>query len=113
MSMPFQEEIERLVRGEHHEPHRLLGAHPEAGKVRVRAWRPDARQVSILANGQREVLERIHPAGLFEGTLPGQTGAAARAGLERLPAYRFEGSDGERDLHADPPRRFLRSLGRS
>src|SRR6266536_3037421 len=111
MSMPFQEEIERLVRGEHHEPHRLLGAHPEAGKVRVRAWRPDARQVSVLANGGREVLERIHPAGLFEGTLPGETGAAARAGAERLPAYRLEVSDGEHVVEVDDPYRFLPTLG--
>src|SRR6266516_3584988 len=111
MSMPFQEEIERLVRGEHHEPHRLLGAHPEAGKVRVRAWRPDARQVSVVADGRREVLERIHPAGLFEGTLPGPGGAAARTGAERLPAYRLEVSDGERVVEVDDPYRFLPTVG--
>ncbi len=109
--MPFQEEIERLVRGEHHEPHRLLGAHPEAGKVRVRAWRPDARQVSVVADGRREVLERIHPAGLFEGTLPGPGGAAARTGAERLPAYRLEVSDGERVVEVDDPYRFLPTVG--
>jgi 1,4-alpha-glucan branching enzyme len=110
--MPFQEEIERLVRGEHHEPHHLLGAHPEAGRVRVRAWRPDARQVAVLADGGRAVLERIHPAGLFEGTLPGRTGAVVGgAGAERLPAYRLEVSDGERVVEVEDPYRFLPTVG--
>jgi 1,4-alpha-glucan branching enzyme len=104
MSMPVNEEIERLVRGEHHEPHRLLGAHPDGGQVRVRAWRPDARQVSVLTDGGREVLERVHPAGLFEGTL-------ASAGAGRLPAYRLEVSDGERVVEVEDPYRFLPTLG--
>jgi 1,4-alpha-glucan branching enzyme len=102
MSMPFQEEIERLVRGEHHEPHSLLGAHPEEGRVRVRAWRPDARQVSVLVDGAREVLRRIHPAGLFEGTLPG---AAA------IQPYRLEVSVGERVVEVEDPYRFLPTVG--
>jgi len=104
MSMPVNEEIERLVRGEHHEPHRLLGAHPDAGQVRVRAWRPDARQVSVLTDGGRAVLERVHPAGLFEGTL-------ASAGDGRLPAYRLEVSDGERVVEVEDPYRFPPTLG--
>ncbi|HEX8929671.1 MAG TPA: alpha-amylase family glycosyl hydrolase, partial [Actinomycetota bacterium] len=104
MSMPVNEEIERLVRGEHHEPHRLLGAHPDGGQVRVRAWRPGAKQVSVLTDGGREVLERVHPAGLFEGTL-------ASAGDGRLPAYRLEVSDGERVVEVEDPYRFLPTLG--
>jgi 1,4-alpha-glucan branching enzyme len=104
MSMPVNEEIERLVRGEHHEPHRLLGAHPDGGQVRVRAWRPDAKQVSVLTDGGREALERVHPAGLFEGTL-------ASAGDGRLPAYRLEVSDGERVVEVEDPYRFLPTLG--
>ncbi len=104
MSMPVNEEIERLVRGEHHEPHRLLGAHPDAGQVRVRAWRPDARQVIVLTDGGRAVLERVHPAGLFEGTL-------ASAGDGRLPAYRLEVSDGERVVEVEDPYRFPPTLG--
>jgi 1,4-alpha-glucan branching enzyme len=104
MSMPVNEEIERLVRGEHNQPHRLLGAHPDAGQVRVRAWRPDARQVSVLTDGGRKVLERVHPAGLFEGTL-------ASAGDGRLPAYRLEVSDGEHVMEVEDPYRFLPTLG--
>ncbi len=43
-----KDEVERLVRGEHHEPHRLLGAHTEDGRVVVRAFRPDATGVVAL-----------------------------------------------------------------
>ncbi|HZD02480.1 MAG TPA: 1,4-alpha-glucan branching protein GlgB [Actinomycetes bacterium] len=93
----MQEEIERLVRGEHHEPHRLLGAHAEGGRVRVRAWRPDARQVAVLVDGQRAPLDKVHPAGLFEGTLP----AAA------VPRYQLEVSDGEHVVTLEDPYRFL------
>jgi 1,4-alpha-glucan branching enzyme len=39
---PERQQIERLVRGEHHEPHRLLGAHLDGDRVRIRAFRPDA-----------------------------------------------------------------------
>jgi 1,4-alpha-glucan branching enzyme len=104
MSKPVNEEIERLVRGEHHEPHRLLGAHPDGGQVLVRAWRPDAKQVSVLTDGGRTELERVHPAGLFEGTL-------ASPGGDRLPAYRLEVADGERVVEVEDPYRFLPTLG--
>jgi 1,4-alpha-glucan branching enzyme len=114
MSMPFQEEIERLVRGEHHEPHRLLGAHREAGRVRVRAWRPGAHKVSVVADGERAVMERIHPAGVFEGTLPvpGGAGGAGGAGAPaRIPSYQLEVSDGDRVVTLEDPYRFPPTLG--
>src|SRR6266542_1340896 len=112
MPMPIQEEIERLVRGEHHEPHRLLGAHSEGGRVWVRAWRPDAREVSVLVDGSRAALDRVHPAGLFEGALPTGGGTAAPAGpAALLPAYRLEVSDGERVVTVDDPYRFPPTVG--
>jgi 1,4-alpha-glucan branching enzyme len=109
MSMPMREEIERLVRGEHHEPHHLLGAHPEAGGIRVRAWRPGAHKVSVVADGERAVMERVHPAGLFEGMLP-----AAAEGVEtggQVPPYRLEVSDGDRVVTVEDPYRFPPTLG--
>jgi 1,4-alpha-glucan branching enzyme len=113
MSMPLQEEIERLVRGEHHEPHRLLGAHPEAGQIRVRAWRPGAHKVSVVSDGERAVMERIHPAGLFEGSLPvpGPGGAVAEGVPGRIPAYQLEVSDGDRVVTLEDPYRFPPTLG--
>jgi 1,4-alpha-glucan branching enzyme len=109
MSMPMREEIERLVRGEHHEPHRLLGAHPEAGGVRVRAWRPGAHKVSVVSDGERAVMERVHPAGLFEGTLP-----VAADGIEvggPIPPYQLEVTDGNRVVTVEDPYRFPPTLG--
>ena len=71
-----KDEVERLVRGEHHEPHRLLGAHTEDGRV-LRAFRPDATAVVALVGDERVKLDQVHPAGLFEGTLDGTTPPAA------------------------------------
>jgi 1,4-alpha-glucan branching enzyme len=76
-----KDEVDRLVRGEHHEPHRLLGAHTEDGRVVVRAFRPDATAVVALVGPEdkpeRVKLEQVHRAGLFEGTLDGATPPAA------------------------------------
>ena len=72
-----KDEVERLVRGEHHEPHRLLGAHTEDGRVVLRAFRPDATAVGALVGDERVKLDQVHPAGLFEGTLGGTTAPAA------------------------------------
>ncbi len=108
MSMPMREEIERLVRGEHHEPHRLLGAHPEAGGVRVRAWRPGAHKVSVVSDGERAVMERVHPAGLFEGTLPVADGIEVGG---PIPEYQLEVTDGDRVVTVEDPYRFPPTLG--
>ena len=66
---PERQQIERLVRGEHHEPHRLLGAHLDENQVTIRAWRPDATGVVALVGDERVALTEIHPAGLFEVVL--------------------------------------------
>ena len=48
------EEIDRLLAGLHHDPHSLLGAHPTAGGVTIRALRPLASQVAVeLPDGSR------------------------------------------------------------
>ena len=73
-------DLARLVRGEHHQPHRVLGPHPQDGQVVIRAWRPDATAVAALVGTDRVELDRVHPAGLFEG-------AVARS---RVPAYQLE-----------------------
>jgi 1,4-alpha-glucan branching enzyme len=96
------DEVERLVRGEHHEPHRLLGAHVEDGKLVVRALRPAATAVVALAGDQRVKLDQVHPAGLFEGVLDG---AAAPA------AYRLEVTYDAGTFTIDDPYRFLPTIG--
>jgi 1,4-alpha-glucan branching enzyme len=63
--------VERLVRGELHDPHSLLGKHQLAsGGAVIRAWRPEATTVGAVAEGTvLAKLEQVHPDGLFEATL--------------------------------------------
>ncbi|MGH2858315.1 MAG: GlgB N-terminal domain-containing protein, partial [Solirubrobacteraceae bacterium] len=72
MTAIAQDELEAIARREHPDPHSILGAHTSDGGVAVRAHRPAARAVSATpAGGEPVELERIHPAGIFEGELPG------------------------------------------
>ncbi|HWS86865.1 MAG TPA: 1,4-alpha-glucan branching protein GlgB [Pyrinomonadaceae bacterium] len=66
-------ELERLLTVNSPDPHALLGAHPTAGGVVVRAFRPDAVRVEVVIDGEspRE-MARTHPAGLFELLLEGR-----------------------------------------
>src|SRR3954469_6870016 len=61
-------QIEQLVRGEHSDPHRLLGVHGTT----VRAFRPGAKEMAILFEGGRVEMVRIHDGGVFEGELPSE-----------------------------------------
>src|SRR5262245_34816011 len=63
-------EVEQLIRGEHANPHYLLGPHSVDGGLTpggvIRVWRPDASAVEVvLADGRRVAAERLHDAGLF------------------------------------------------
>ena len=65
-------DVERLLAGEHSDPHALLGAHPHRNGVLVRTFRPGAESVS--ATGCDGVIE-LAPLGegLFEGVFAGAT----------------------------------------
>ena len=100
-------ELERLVSGQHHDPHLLLGAHPvrnDDGRdyVVIRGWRPDAISMVILAGEQRIEMNRVHPAGVFAGVLEGLD----------IPDYRLEATyqDGV-VMAADDPYRYWPTLG--
>jgi 1,4-alpha-glucan branching enzyme len=92
-----------------HDPHSVLGAHPQDGGVVVRAFRPDASSVVVKAEGVDPVeLLEADPPGLFEGVVEGAT-APLRYELEvsypdgntftlRDP-YSFPPTFGELDLH--------------
>jgi 1,4-alpha-glucan branching enzyme len=60
-------ELERLFSREHHDPHSILGAHPSARGVAVRALRPDAARVELIddAGAVRE-MSLVDQRGLFE-----------------------------------------------
>jgi 1,4-alpha-glucan branching enzyme len=92
-----------------HDPHAVLGAHPQDGGVVVRAFRPDASSVVVKPEGADPVeLREAEPPGLFEGVLEGVS-APLRYELEvsypdgntftlRDP-YAFLPTVGELDLH--------------
>ncbi|MGH9276680.1 MAG: 1,4-alpha-glucan branching protein GlgB [Acidimicrobiales bacterium] len=92
------EDIERVVRGEHGDPHHVLGLHGDV----VRAWRPDATSAEVvLPDGARVPMERAHSAGVFAASVP-----------EGTSDYRIEARypDGATWL-ADDPYRFWPLLG--
>jgi 1,4-alpha-glucan branching enzyme len=64
-------EIGRLLGGEHHDPHSVLGAHTERSGVVVRALLPAAASMRVLPKrGAPVEMERIDPAGVFTAYLP-------------------------------------------
>ncbi|RZU36536.1 1,4-alpha-glucan branching enzyme [Streptomyces sp. BK022] len=94
------EERDRLLGGAHHDPHSLLGAHPVPGGVLFRALRPNAREVSVLADGVCSPLTS-EGDGLFSALLP----------YPEIPAYELVVvyEDGEQRVH--DPYRFAPALG--
>ncbi|WP_406282554.1 1,4-alpha-glucan branching protein GlgB [Embleya sp. NBC_00896] len=97
------DELRRLVDGGHHDPHGLLGPHPDVPGVDgvvVRVLRPWAREV-IVVTGERRVTLTHEAEGLFTGVLPGA----------EVPDYRLEVRYEDTELHTDDPYRFLPTLG--
>lgn len=66
-------ELERLLALQHHDPHSILGAHPDGKHIVVRAFRPDASSISLLVHGDAPRPMRLRDqAGLFEATVDGR-----------------------------------------
>jgi 1,4-alpha-glucan branching enzyme len=106
---PRAEDVARLARGEHHDPHAILGAHPAPGGTVVRAFHPDANAGWLVApNGGTAPMEPIGDglwAGLVPEFEPGQFAYRVRFGFpdgntwELDDPYRFGPTLGEVDLH--------------
>ncbi|MFO0593577.1 MAG: 1,4-alpha-glucan branching protein GlgB [Polyangiaceae bacterium] len=65
------EELDRIARVAHSDPHSVLGPHLEDGGVTVRVFRPDASEVRILAEGlPAKTAARVHEGGVFEARFP-------------------------------------------
>jgi 1,4-alpha-glucan branching enzyme len=97
-------ELDSLVRREHSNPHEVLGAHPVADGVVVRALRPAACSITaLLEDGTRIELEQIHAGGVFEGLIEGAS----------MPVrYRLEIDYGTAGTYTiDDPYSFLPTLG--
>ena len=105
--------VERLLAGELHDPHAILGAHPldesETPTVVIRALHPDAVSAEIhLDGGATLQMERIHKGGLFAVIVEGerwpisyriQFGFADGESWERKDPYAFTPTLGEIDLY--------------
>ncbi|MGH7529996.1 MAG: 1,4-alpha-glucan branching enzyme, partial [Gemmatimonadales bacterium] len=101
-------ELAAVARGDHADPHRILGAHATRDGVVIRAFHPDAVSAeAILEDGTAVPLAggpRGAP-GMFAGAVPGRD--------RRLPlryAIRFRFADGSTWARGDPYR-FTPSLG--
>jgi 1,4-alpha-glucan branching enzyme len=93
--------MDQLIRGDAHDPHALLGAHPKGGKTVVRALRRGAREVAVVVDGVRHPMRRTHKDGIFEATVPGEfvDYLLDVDGTESDDPYRFPPTLGELDLH--------------
>ncbi|MFJ8359407.1 1,4-alpha-glucan branching enzyme [Streptomyces sp. NPDC093984] len=96
---------ERLLAGTHHDPHSVLGAHPVPGGVALRAFRPYALSVTVVAG---DVRAELHDDGdgFFSGLLPLPDAPEYRLLVEyegtvqdTEDAYRFLPTLGDLDLH--------------
>jgi len=87
---------ERLVLGDHHDPHSVLGAHPDGqGGVVVRTFHPDAEGCEIVLPGAESVALIPLSNGVFGIHLPNET-------LPIQYRVRFRFSNGSMWEHADP-----------
>ena len=107
---PQTADLNRLLAGEHHDPHSILGAHEYGDHTVVRAYRPHAVEVAALVGGERYVFSHIE-SGLFAVALPFTNLADYRLEVSYegggdspvvhtvADAYRFLPTLGEVDLH--------------
>src|SRR5919199_3614586 len=95
--------LERLARGEAHDPHQVLGHHGDV----VRAYRPGSLRMAVLeGDGTRKEMRRVHDAGVYEAEVPG-LGERYQLEVEYPDGtvfcysdpYRFWPTVGELDLH--------------
>jgi 1,4-alpha-glucan branching enzyme len=93
-----------VAAGEHHDPHRVLGAHKQAARWVVRAWVPGAVACSVVGPDGPVAASSVVP-----GAWVADLGPAVGA---KPPAYRLAvrwAGGSERD--ADDPYRFWPTLG--
>ncbi len=94
------EELELIVRGEHGEPHAVLGPHVSDGGVTIRVLKPLARKVEVLHAGGPTELVHEHE-GIWVGSLP----------TSEVPDYRLAVTYDGPTIKVDDPYRFLPTLG--
>ena len=94
------DDIDLLVDGVSADPHEILGAHPHDGAVTIRALRPMAESVTVLAGENSYLMEHEH-RGVWQAVLP----------IPDVPDYRLAVDYGEGPIEAEDPYRYLPTLG--
>ncbi|MDT7712985.1 MAG: 1,4-alpha-glucan branching enzyme, partial [Pseudonocardiales bacterium] len=97
-SAPPADELRRLLAGEHHDPHSVLGAHPQPAGTAVRVLRPQADEVTVLSDDGEYPLEQ-GAGGFFHGVMPNPGD------------YRLRVRYGDHIEITDDPYRWLPTLG--
>ncbi|GAA0266905.1 1,4-alpha-glucan branching protein GlgB [Cryptosporangium japonicum] len=98
-------ELDQLIRGEHHNPHGILGVHRlENGGWVVRTLRPDAAVVTLVSGDERREMSRVHDGGVFAIDFEEQPGDY------RLEVS-YEHGPGHGAHLVDDPYRWLPTLG--
>ena len=102
-------EVAAIVRGEHRDPHAVLGLHEVGSQTVVRVWRPDATAVEVVRDSGAPIpAERTHDAGFFEALLDAPVKASGYRvrvtyadgnTFDQHDAYAFWPTFGEMDLH--------------
>src|SRR5215203_2196644 len=102
---PHTADLNRLLAGEHHDPHSILGAHEYSDHTVIRVYRPHATEVVAIVGGERYPFQHIE-AGVFAAALPFTNLVDYRLGIS------YPGADDTTDTHtvADAYR-FLPTLG--
>ncbi len=96
-----QRAMNSVIAGDTHDPHAILGAHPHGGHTVVRTLRKGAETVSVLHDGERTEMTKVHPDGIFAAELAG-TVLDYRLDVDGTQCddpYRHLPTLGELDLH--------------
>ncbi|WP_306839291.1 1,4-alpha-glucan branching protein GlgB [Catenuloplanes nepalensis] len=95
--------MDRVITGNAHDPHAVLGAHPGAdGSTVVRVLRRHATDISVITpDGTKYPAKKVHADGIFEAiiTEPIEDYRLDVDGEEQDDPYRYPPTLGELDLH--------------
>lgn len=107
-----KEDIQRIVRVEHSDPHSVLGGHPASSNgidgVVIRVFHPDATGALLMREHEKLPMEKSAEAGLFWIWLPGRQLPISYSIAFSFPdgsiwqtdlPYRFTPTLGEQDLY--------------
>jgi 1,4-alpha-glucan branching enzyme len=93
--------MDELITGEVHDPHSLLGAHPDGDRTVIRTLRRGASTVEVVVDDERHPMERAHADGVFQAAVPGKA-LDYRISVDGTVCddpYRYPPTIGELDLH--------------